>query len=72
MHKFYVYSTKTDSFIVPQSKFRCKDPIHKWSLEGEFEICNKRIKLPRYISKMEEIDKIISHLIEEVPNEETK
>lgn len=68
MFSFIVYSTKRDSFIVPAKKFKCNSTVYKWTLDGDFEICTRRIKLPRYIDKVEMIDTIIAHLVEEVPN----
>ena len=67
--KFIVYTNKSGSFITPSEKFKCKKVEHKWELEGPIEICDKRIKLPRVLTKMEELDKIIEHLIVEAPNE---
>lgn len=67
--KFIVYTNKSGSFITPSEKFSCKNVKHKWELEGPIEICDKRIKLPKVLTKMEELDKIIEHLIKEAPNE---
>jgi hypothetical protein len=63
MFKFYVFSTDKDSFVVPQEKFKCKKFVYRWEIEGDVKICDKRIKLPRYISKIEEIDNLIGNLI---------
>lgn len=69
-YKFKVYTNKSGSFIIPSDKFTCKKVKHVWEIEGPIEICNKKIKLPRTLTKMEELDKIIEHLVIEVQDGE--
>ena len=73
VHSFVVYSTDKTSYIVPESQYvQPKNLKHTWLIDGEYEICNKKIKLGHYLEKSEDIDKLIRALIMEKPNGERK
>ena len=69
VHSFAVYSTDKDSFIVPEALYKePKNLKHIWLIDGEYEICTKKVKLAKYLEHSDDIVKLLNALVMEIPN----
>lgn len=69
VHSFAVYSTEKNSYIVPEAQYKePKNLKHIWLIDGEWEICDKKIKLARYLEKSDDIVKLLQAMVAENPN----
>jgi hypothetical protein len=69
VYSFAVYSTSKNSYIVPESQYKePKDLKHIWLIDGEYEICTKKVKLARYLGQSDDIVKLLNALVMEIPN----
>jgi hypothetical protein len=62
-YKFIIYSTKEDTFIQPAGRKIPKAAVHKWEIECEYQLCNKRLKLQGHISNIDQIEELLNKLL---------
>lgn len=67
-YKFIIYSTKEDTFIQPAGRKIPKAAIHKWEIECEYQLCNKRLKLQGHISNIDQIAELIEACMLDIRN----
>jgi hypothetical protein len=61
--KFIIYTTKDASYIVPDEKAKLPKKFeHSYEIECGVEICDKKIKLPQKITKIEQVSGMIARL----------
>lgn len=67
---YIVYTTKTNSYIVPKDKFEAKQFSHSYEVDTELALCSRKTKLPVRITDASEIGEVLKLLCVEVPHGE--
>ena len=70
--KFIIYTTKTNSYIVPEETKLPKNFDHSFEIECEVPICDKKIKLAKKVEKIDDVAGIIQNLHRLMNEEELK
>lgn len=70
MQTFIIWTTKKNSYMAPIEKAKLpKSFEHSFEIECDVPICDKKVKLPRKIEKIEHISGLIQNL-QRIMNEE--
>lgn len=67
-YHYTVYSTKEDTFIQPAGRAVPKSAIHQWTIDCEYKLCTKRLKLQGHISDISQIEELLNKLLVDIRN----
>lgn len=71
MNKYIIWTTDNASWIAPCDKAKLpKSFSNSYEIETQVQICNKKIKLPQKILKIEDVSGLISRLTYELKQDE--
>lgn len=70
MNTYIVFTTQSNSYIVPKDKFEAKRYSHSYEIDTEAELCSRKTKLPVRITDASQIGDVLKLLCVEVPHGE--
>ena len=70
MNTYIIYTTKSNSYIVPKDQFKAKQFSHSYEIDTDLLLCDKKVKLPVRITEAEQIGSTLKLLCVEVPHDE--
>lgn len=70
MKTYILYTTKSNSYIVPKDKFEAKQYSHSYEIDTGAELCSRKTKLPVRITDGSQIGDVLKLLCVEVPHGE--
>lgn len=62
-YHYTVYSTKEATYIQPTGRAVPKSAIHQWTIDCEYKLCTKRLKLQGHISSIDQIAELLQAMV---------
>ena len=62
-YHYAVYSTKEATYIQPTGRTVPKSAIHQWTIDCEYKLCTKRLKLQGHISSIDQIAELLQAMV---------